>query len=151
MDVIRRTATGWRVGEEELPELVSAMVLADLLAPELAAGAGPVSGSDVDDEAARLRVTVAQLEYALAARVRVERAIGVLAERHRVPAQEAFGLLRQVARVNGRRVSDLAGLVVDSVTNPLLQLPEELARTQRQPRTRGLSPRHIRAGSDTGV
>jgi hypothetical protein len=155
--VIRRTAGGWQVGEHEVPDLTSAMVLADLLAPELAEG--PADGAQVDraraegptgrgDEVARLRVTVAQLEYALAARVRVEQAIGVLAERHRLSPSEAFGLLRGVARANGRRVTELAGLVVDSVTNPLQMLPDELARPPRQPRARGLSPRHIRAGED---
>jgi ANTAR domain len=155
--VIRRTAGGWQVGEHEVPDLTSAMVLADLLASELAEG-GPADGAQVDraraegpagrgDEVARLRVTVAQLEYALAARVRVEQAIGVLAERHRLSPSEAFGLLRGVARANGRRVTELAGLVVDSVTNPLQMLPDELARP-RQPRARGLSPRHIRAGED---
>jgi hypothetical protein len=153
---IRRTAGGWQVGEHEVPDLTSAMVLADLLALELAED-GPADGAQVDraraegpavDEVARLRVTVAQLEYALAARVRVEQAIGVLAERHRLSPSEAFGLLRGVARANGRRVTELAGLVVDSVSNPLQILPDELARPPRQPRARGLSPRHIRAGED---
>ena len=35
--VVRRTKDGWRVGGAELPDLTSAMVLADLLAAELAA------------------------------------------------------------------------------------------------------------------
>ena len=35
--VVRRTKDGWRVGSAELPDLTSAMVLADLLAAELAA------------------------------------------------------------------------------------------------------------------
>lgn len=35
--VARRTPTGWRVGDEEVPDLTSAMVLADLLAAELSA------------------------------------------------------------------------------------------------------------------
>ena len=33
--VVRRTADGWRVGDDELPDLTCAMVLADLLAAEL--------------------------------------------------------------------------------------------------------------------
>src|SRR5215469_5516024 len=33
--VVRRTADGWRVGHDDLPDLTSAMVLADLLAAEL--------------------------------------------------------------------------------------------------------------------
>jgi hypothetical protein len=35
--------------------------------------------------------------------------------------------------------------VVDSTTNPLLLLPEELARKQAPARKRGRSPRHARA------
>src|ERR1700683_2433786 len=33
--VVRRTRDGWRVGDDELPDLTCAMVLADLLAAEL--------------------------------------------------------------------------------------------------------------------
>src|SRR5579872_3397488 len=33
--VVRRTADGWRVGDDELPDLTCAMVLADLLAAEM--------------------------------------------------------------------------------------------------------------------
>ena len=36
--VARRTPTGWRVGDEEVSDLTSAMVLADLLAADLSAG-----------------------------------------------------------------------------------------------------------------
>jgi hypothetical protein len=80
------------------------------------------------DEVARLTMTVAQLEHALAARVRVEQAIGVLAERHRLRPRQAFELLRGVARSRGLRVLAVAQDVVDSASNALLQLPEELAR-----------------------
>jgi hypothetical protein len=37
--------------------------------------------------------------------------------------------------------------VVESASNPLLALPEELARKQPTARKRGLSPRHARAAS----
>jgi ANTAR domain len=87
-------------------------------------------------------VTVAQLEHALVARVRVEQAIGVLAERHRLRPRQAFDLLRNVARPRGQKITDLAEAVVDSTSNPLLPLPDELARPQPPPRKRGLSPRH---------
>jgi hypothetical protein len=87
-------------------------------------------------------VTVAQLEHALSARVRVEQAIGVLAERHRLRPRQAFDLLRNVARSGGQKVNEIAEAVVDSTSNPLLPLPEELARTQPAPRKRGRSPRH---------
>ena len=102
------------------------------------------SGKEVD-EAARLAVTVTQLEHALASRVRVEQAIGVLAERHRLRPREAFDLLRGAARSRGRRVTEMAQDVVASAANPLLRLPEELARKLPEPRQRGRSirrPRH---------
>jgi hypothetical protein len=149
--VVRKAPRGWRVGDEEVTELTSAMVLADLLAAELGAPAPPPVSPprsepvSEEDEAARLAVTVAQLEHALSARVRVEQAIGVLAERHRLRPRAAFDLLRSVARSSGRRVIEIAEEVVDSASNPLLPLPEELARVRPAPRERGLSPRHARA------
>jgi hypothetical protein len=149
--VVRRSGQGWQVGAEETADLTSAMVLADLLAADLGTPAvplavppsGPPAGPrDEADEAARLAVTVAQLEHALAARVRVEQAIGVLAERHWLRPRQAFDLLRNVARSRGQKVLDIAEAVVDSASNPLLPLPEELARKQPAPRKRGRSPRH---------
>lgn len=74
----------------------------------------------------------------------MEQAIGIISERRRVPPREAFALLRTVARAGGTRVAELAARVVDSAVNPLLILPEELARPPRQPRVRGRSPRHLR-------
>ena len=143
--VVRRSGQGWRVGPEETADLTSAMVLADLLAADLGSPtvplaappsgppsgppAGPASVSEAD-EAARLAVTVAQLEHALTARIRVEQAIGVLAERHRLRPRQAFDLLRTVARSSGQKVLQIAEAVVDSTSNPLLPLPEELARKQ---------------------
>jgi hypothetical protein len=97
-----------------------------------------------DDEAARLAVTVSQLEHALASRVRVEQAIGVLAERHRLRPREAFDLLRGAARSRGRRITEIAQDVVASAANPLLRLPEELARKLPEPRQRGRSLRRAR-------
>ena len=135
--VARRTATGWRVGDEEVSDLTSAMVLADLLAAELPAEGPPTPGSPAAsarrDEAEQVDVrqlqeTIAQLEHALAVRVRVEQAIGVIAERHRLRPRQAFELLRSAARARGRRVLEVAGEVVDSASNPLLRIPEELAR-----------------------
>ena len=156
--LVRRSGQGWRVGPEETADLTSAMVLADLLAgdlgspaiPVVAPAAGPSAasqgvqgGQGVEaDEAARLAVTVTQLEHALVARVRVEQAIGVLAERHRLRPRQAFDLLRNVARTSGQKVNEIAEAVVDSTSNPLLPLPEELARKQPAPRRRGRSPRH---------
>jgi ANTAR domain len=150
--VVRRSGQGWRVGDEELTELTSAMVLADLLAAEQPPVAPrqpappPAEAMDATAEAERLRVTVAQLESALVRRVRVEQAIGIVCERRRVPPVKAFELIRTVARTSGARVAELAARIVDSATNPLLSLPEELARPLRQPKVRGKSPRHVRVG-----
>jgi ANTAR domain-containing protein len=110
------------------------MVLADLLAAELPTQAMPTLGASIaglaDDppDPRKLEQTVAQLEHALTARVRVEQAIGVLAERHRLRPRQAFELLRSVARARGRRVLEMATEVVESATNPLLRIPEELAK-----------------------
>jgi len=174
--VVRKAERGWVVGDENVSDLTSAMVLADLFAADQAANedttlmqavdengaprgsraasapaprpseSGPqprlpvVGGSGKAgeaDEAARLAVTVAQLEHALAARVRVEQAIGVLAERHRLRPREAFDLLRKASRSRGTRVTELAQDVVASTANPLLLLPEELSRATPEPRQRG--------------
>jgi hypothetical protein len=226
--VARRTPTGWKVGDEEVPDLTSAMVLADLLAAELpseeqwpvpgglpgvpdttpdrvvaserapqadgsaAPGAGAQGRRPRDPDVPRaasvspgkqatgkrrlsqhglgqqapgqqapgqqgpgthgaaipaadteqLKETVAQLERALTVRVRVEQAIGVLAERHRLRPRQAFELLRSASRARGARVSQTAGEVVASTTNPLLRIPEELARQPEGPRVR--PPRRTR-------
>jgi ANTAR domain-containing protein len=150
--VVRRSGQGWQVGAEETADLTSAMVLADLLAADLGFLAPPpASPAHEADEAARLAVTVAQLEHALAARVRVEQAIGVLAERHRLRPRQAFDLLRNVARARGQKVTDIAETVVDSASNPLLPLPEELARPQVAPRRRGRGPRHARSAENVAA
>jgi len=127
-----------------MADLTSAMVLADLLAADLGLPAPPPGDVSQEDEAARLAVTVAQLAHALTARVRVEQAIGVLAERHRLRPRQAFDLLRSASRSGGRRVLEVAEDVVGSTSNPLLQLPAALARKQPPVRQRGPSPRHVR-------
>jgi hypothetical protein len=193
--VVRKADRGWVVGGENVSDLTSAIVLADLFAADLAANddtevpetvdrndgsrperperperpdgsqhaaprhdaarqrdgrrgtpgrhAAPPSGNDgaEADEASRLAVTVAQLEHALASRVRVEQAIGVLAERHRLRPREAFDLLRGAARSRGQRITEIAQDVVASTANPLLRLPDELARKLPDQRPRGRSLR----------
>jgi len=146
--VVRRTKDGWRVGSDDLPDLTCAMILADLLAAENgmvdAPAAKPACEPTLASEAGRLRATVGQLEHALATRIRVEQAIGVLAERHRIKPRQAFEQLREAARSRGRKVIDIAGDVVASATNPLLVLPEALARAAGPAKERGRSPRHAR-------
>ena len=176
--VVRKAERGWVVGEENVSDLTSAMVLADLFAadqavtqdtgmleavdadgaPRRPAGppgppgppaprrnsTGPLPAVDVTNEpqeAERLAVTVAQLEHALASRVRVEQAIGVLAERHRLRPREAFDLLRGAARSRGSRVTEMAQDVVASAANPLTRLPDELSRKAQEAR----APRGVRS------
>jgi hypothetical protein len=124
--VARRTATGWRVGDEEVSDLTSAMVLADLLADDFAPASRPPR-PDESDEVGRLRAAVAQLEHALTARIAVEQAIGVLAERQHLTPRAAFEKLRKAARSRGRKVHELARMVVASVNDPSVPLPPELA------------------------
>jgi ANTAR domain len=143
--VVRRTKDGWRVGSDDLPDLTCAMILADLLAaengmPEAASAKPAGEQASLASEAGRLRATVGQLEHALATRIRVEQAIGVLAERHRIKPRQAFEQLREAARSRGRKVIDIAGDVVASATNPLLQLPDELSRPRSGPRRGARQP-----------
>ena len=125
--VVRRTGKGWRVGTDADDDLLAAMVLADLLAGDAPASGRPARGADDDTEVERLRIAVSQLEHALAARVTVEQAIGVIAERQHLAPRAAFERLRKAARSRGRKVHDLARLVIASVTDPSAPLPPELA------------------------
>jgi response regulator NasT len=64
-------------------------------------------------ESARLTEKVDQLESALTRRGTIERAKGILMERHRVDERDAFELLREHARSGNRRVVDVARAVVE--------------------------------------
>ena len=126
--VIRRVPEGgWAVGEEQTGDLTSAMVLADLLAGDLSPGNRPAKSDAPLDELGQLRMSVKQLEHALAARVVVEQAIGVLTERQHSSPRQAFERLRKVARSRGRKVHDLSREIVMSATDPAVPLPPELA------------------------
>ena len=64
-------------------------------------------------EASRLNEKVGQLESALARRAVIERAKGILMERHGIGDREAFERLRDHARAGSRRVVDVAQAVVE--------------------------------------
>jgi response regulator NasT len=64
-------------------------------------------------EAARLNEKVDQLETALARRAVIERAKGILMERHGEGDREAFERLRDHARQTNRRVVEVAQAVLD--------------------------------------
>jgi hypothetical protein len=124
--IVRRLPGGWRVGNCEELDLTSAMTLADLLADCTDPPVRPPR-PDETDEVGQLRAAIGQLEHALTARVTVEQAIGVLAERQHVPPRAAFEKLRKAARSRGRKVHELARMVVASVNDPSVPLPPELA------------------------
>ena len=65
------------------------------------------------EETAKLQVKVDQLESALQRRAQIERAKGILMERHGIDEREAFALLRDHARAQNRRVVDVAGAVTE--------------------------------------
>jgi AmiR/NasT family two-component response regulator len=60
------------------------------------------------EEAARLQVKVDQLESALERRAVIERAKGIVMERHGIDERAAFELMRDHARAQSRRVVDVA-------------------------------------------
>src|SRR5690349_18516051 len=64
-------------------------------------------------KAARLNEKVEQLESALERRAVIERAKGILMERHAVDDKAAFQRMRDHARAGNRRVVDVAKAVVD--------------------------------------
>jgi hypothetical protein len=66
-----------------------------------------------------LQTTVAQLQFALEARVTIERAVGMLAERLSVPVYDAFEVIRSAARTSRREVRSLADeLLEDRARTP---------------------------------
>ena len=150
--VIRRTSTGWRVEgafpmlpTDTVDELWHALILADLLADGVVPGPRPPRSPGGDlDEVIRLRASVRQLEHALASRVTVEQAIGVLSERWKAAPRDAFERLRRVTRSHGLRIHELARLVIESITNPDCGLPTELDPVQRD----GDAPPEPRQSSD---
>jgi AmiR/NasT family two-component response regulator len=81
-------------------------------APEAVQGAIEVALRRYE-ETARLQVKVDQLESALERRAVIERAKGILMERHGLDEREAFELMRDHARAHSRRVVDVAQSVAE--------------------------------------
>jgi hypothetical protein len=156
-------------GGSEAITLVEAMSLADLVATELgvtpepdrqarrAARNGPEthSGAEPQDpgtsdprdaEITGLRRTVRQLEHALAARVSIERAIGVLAERHGTSPREAFEELRRAARAQGRPAQELAAEVLDALS--ARPVPDQRSGRSQHGATGVSTPGHRLPGGD---
>ncbi len=104
--------------EEEDPNFVAAAAERGIFAyvrpvsPETLQGAVEVAVRR-HAEAERLEAKVEQLETALQRRARIERAKGILMERHGVDERQAFELMRQQARRSNRRVVELAHAVAE--------------------------------------
>jgi AmiR/NasT family two-component response regulator len=81
-------------------------------APEVVQGAIEVALRRYE-ETAKLQVKVDQLESALERRALIERAKGILMERHALDDRDAFELMRDHARAQSRRVVDVARAVTD--------------------------------------
>lgn len=131
---LHRTATGWEVeqgGGLGLPteDISVSMSLGDLIAGDTGDTVPPQRPerpSEDLSETDRLRVQISQLEHALSARVVIEQAIGVLAQRFSLPPRDAFDRLRKAARSRGQRVHDLAVSVVRSARDEAVGLPRDL-------------------------
>jgi GAF domain-containing protein len=76
-------------------------------------------------------VLAAQLDRALASRVRIDRAVGALMAENRTDPVAAFNLLRGRARAERRKVTDVAEEILEAVQNAPRE-PEAAARSTRQ-------------------
>lgn len=94
----------FRAGADPLPEtqLRVAQALADVVTVSLLQRR----------ETAQARRLVASLKVALSSRVLIEQAKGILAERHGLPPDQAFELLRRQARDRNLKLHDVAREVV---------------------------------------
>ena len=84
----------------------------DTITPEAVQGAIEVALRRYE-ETQRLETKVEQLESALDRRAVIERAKGILMERHGIDEPSAFKLLRDHSRSDNRKLIDLATAVVD--------------------------------------
>jgi AmiR/NasT family two-component response regulator len=96
-----------------------------------------ISDADVDDWQSSIDIVLRRfaefrdLEGAFGRRAVIERAKGVLMERHAIDEATAFELLRNHARVGNRKLVDLAGAVVDGHLLLPKQTPSRVLRRAR--------------------
>jgi AmiR/NasT family two-component response regulator len=81
-----------------------------------------------------------QLRRALASRIVIEQAKGVLSERYGLPLEDAFEVLRRAARANRMRIHFLAARVAGARTSPreivealLVDQPKPARAAERHP------------------
>ncbi len=103
MNMLNDTRTP--IGE---PDLIVARAFADLATVS-------ILQHRVSEEAQRVNE---QLSSALTSRVVIEQAKGVISERAGIGLAEAFGRLRNYARFNGLRLTDVARAAVDGTLDP---------------------------------
>ena len=78
-----------------------------------------ISDDDVDDWQSSIDIVLRRfaefhdLQGAFGRRAQIERAKGILMERHSIDEARAFEMLREQSRVANRKLIDLAGAVVD--------------------------------------
>jgi response regulator NasT len=78
-----------------------------------------ITDADVDDWQSSIDIVLRRfaeyhdLEGAFGRRAMIERAKGILMERHAIDEQAAYALLRDQSRISNRKLVDLAGAVVD--------------------------------------
>jgi ANTAR domain len=112
----------------------------------------PAAGEEMESAIRRLLAVTgasferrAQLERALATRIEIEQAKGILAERFRLGLDDAFELLRTTARRERRPVHDVAHAVIDEPETPIGVLATldrgAAGRPSRVPHESDLGPR----------
>ncbi|MEU6769556.1 ANTAR domain-containing protein [Streptomyces sp. NPDC046853] len=85
----------------------------------------------LQDEAVREHTRAGQLTTALATRVAIEQAKGILAARHHLTVDEAFTHLRSYARSHRRTADAVARAIIEDRLDPLDQAPAQSARAAR--------------------
>jgi len=86
-------------------------------------------------------VLTAQLETALESRVIIEQAKGVVAERNQVDVDEAFALIRRIARDTNRLLVDTANGIVDgTLTDVLVAAGKQTRRGAADAESGGSAP-----------
>jgi len=100
-----------------------------------------LTDADVDDWQSSIDIVLRRfaeyhdLEGAFGRRALIERAKGILMERHTIDDQHAYDLLREHSRVNNRKLIDLATAIVDGHRLLPKQPPTPPQPQPRQPPT----------------
>jgi AmiR/NasT family two-component response regulator len=94
---------------------------------------GDASLTSLRGRVAELELENEQLRHALASRIIIEQAKGVLVERLELPPKEVFELIRSAARRAGMKLPDLAAEILHSRVTPEL-IQQQIAHLQRSRR-----------------